>query len=149
MIPCVPVAWPVFDLMSRRTYQRPGFNRAIQWTINPNSIHLHAYKYLHAIDSTWYFTQTKTLNITHSVLCNVTYDLKNKYICFLGIPVDVSPRNVHYMWFCSKTCLVGLLIRSIFRGKNCTSALVFGAGIHRWIYKLGTCNTASWWRPCC
>ena len=24
--------------------------------------------------------------------------------------------------FCSKTCLVGLLIRSIFRGKNCTSA---------------------------
>ena len=105
--------------------------------------------YLHAIDSTWYFTQTKTLNRTHSVLCNVTYDLTNKSICFLGIPVDVSPRNVHYMWFCSKTCLVGLLIRSIFRGKNCTSALVFGAGIHRWIYKLGTCNTASWWRPCC
>ena len=25
------------------------------------------------------------------------------------------------IWFCSNTCLVGLLIRSIFRGKNCTS----------------------------
>ena len=25
------------------------------------------------------------------------------------------------IWTCNKTCLVGVLIRSIFRGKNCTS----------------------------
>ena len=45
---------------------------------------------------------------------------RKQNVFFLFTQVQYEPTKIAIL--CCKTCLVGLLIRSIFRGKNCTSA---------------------------